>query len=253
MNRCSKCGCQFRTLEDEHGDHPCPRCGYHYEDRWNLRPEDETYSEDDTPVVLKERPIIFNSEMVRAILDGTKSQTRRVMKIQPSIKPQTFIDIKGRFIAGWPGESEFDYFDCHCPYGKPGDRLWVRETWNQPFRATETNNGCIYRADYGWKGRPDLTMEMGDDQPWSPSIFMPRSASRITLEVTGVRVERVQEISEDDAEVEGISGEWHLIEVPSARAGFRALWDLINAKRCYGWDVNPWVWVVEFKPIDKET
>lgn len=130
-------------------------------------------------------------------------------------------------------------------------RLWVRETW-YPRCADAKDYGTdeiIYRADYGGTGgcvfRPS----------WNPSIFMPRWASRITLEVTGVRAERVQDITEEDAKAEGVilHGGWNANDTEYAinyRGGFSRLWDSINAKRGYGWDKNPWVWVIEFKRLD---
>ena len=172
-----------------------------------------------TAATIRERPIIFSGEMVRAILDGRKTQTRRV------IKPQR---------------------DYCCLYGKPGDRLWVRETWCLGDDL-DGNEAIYFRAD-----------APPGDYIWSPSIHMHREASRITLEVTDVRVERVQEISADDAEAEGIPT--HVVEHTFRKcyrgAGERAakrieyfsrLWDNLNAKRGYGWDANPWVWVVAFR------
>jgi hypothetical protein len=164
---------------------------------------------------MNERPILFSGEMVRAILEGRKTQTRRV------IKPQLRINYK-------------------CPYGQPGDRLWVRETW-QCFKPnteeiinpnTVNIRALAYRATNEWRGK------------WRPSIHMPRWASRITLEITAVRVERLQDIGEVDAMREGdpTCENTHI-------DWFRALWDSINAKRGYSWESNPWVWVVEFQRI----
>lgn len=182
---------------------------------------------------MTERPILMSGPMINAIFDGRKTQTRRVVKPQPKWKAHNgvlaFDDRVNRGI--------------HCPYGQPGDRLWVRETWAQhPDEA-----GIIWRAtDPGWDDN-DYGIK------WKPSIFMPRWASRITLEVTSVRVERVQDITPRDVVAEGIyhePGEWgpdeaydHLIK------GFAHLWDQINAKRGYSWDANPWVWVIGFKVL----
>ena len=167
---------------------------------------------------MKERPIIFSAEMVQAILDGRKTQTRRVMKVPPR-------EINGVGIV---------YESDKCPYGQPGNRLWVRETWAY-WGSIETPEAIIYRTDGDKAG-----------VRWRPSIYMPRKYSRITLEVTGVRVERVQDISHRDALAEGVSYDVSQDDgAPVPR--FQKLWDSINAKRGYSWDKNPWVWVVEFK------
>lgn len=136
---------------------------------------------------------------------------------------------------------------ARCSFGQPGDRLWVRETWADYTHNIVSNNGVgiasttrpIYRAD------DDSSLY---DVRWKPSIHMPRWASRITLEVTEVRVERVQEITEDDVLAEGITHEFYMTE--AARIGeYRDLWNHLNAKRGYGWDANPWVWVIRFGPL----
>jgi len=192
---------------------------------------------------MKERPILFSGPMVQAILGGRKTMTRRVIKFP-------YIEIRDDGILASeyhdPG-TERPSGLCHkvtCPYGQPGDKLWVRETW-MPF----TEQGCpvgatIYRAT----DHP----EPDGDSPlrWNPPIFMPKSASRITLEITAVRVERVQDISEMDTYAEGRSLNETMDPVtrPGA-AWFRALWDSLNAKRGYGWDANPWVWVLSFKRV----
>lgn len=214
----------------------------------------------------KERPIIFSGSMVRAILDGRKTQTRRVIK--------NIVEGSG----GWPSFSKGRHHGNmvkpkYCPYGLPGDRLWVRETYaihqtvdhirRPDGRAfSEVSDGCAaYRAD-GHDTVEDLRSHikvMGDmsleaieiqGDRWRPSIHMPRWASRITLEVTDVRVERVQEIetSPEDMLAEGVTA---VTEAAVHLAfEFRKLWDSINAKRGFGWDVNPWVWVVSFKVLD---
>ena len=177
-----------------------------------------------------EHPILFSTEMVRAILNGRKTQTRRVIKPQPSgIRLSPFVKSGIEDIHGY--EIKIKY---HVE-----DMLWVRETWadfeggiNLPFEP------IMYKAD-------DDTAKY----KWRPSIYMPRWASRITLEITNVRVERVQEISEDDARQEGckswkgVLGDGEM----SAREAFIRLWNSINQKRGYGWDVNPYVWVIEFE------
>jgi len=174
---------------------------------------------------MSEHPILFNTDMVKAILDGRKTQTRRI------IKPQPFLGDKFQNYEPQVGK---------CPYGYEGDRLWVRETFAEPFGK---GMGVIYRADYG-----------ENLHTWKPSIFMPRWASRITLEVTAVRVERLQEISGKDAQQEGFP--WHGIGA-TLQFGYRPpltwfsdLWDSLNAKRGYGWSNNPWVWCISFRKIE---
>lgn len=222
---------------------------------------------------MNEKPILMSGPMVKAILEGRKTQTRRVIKPQlpeygyESVVPDLPVFFwKGhRFIAPYQ-------LVAHCPYGQPGDSLWVRETWTALF---ENDNGMIlwwhdtpkeqrtkdrlidsitYRADY--KPEPD------DEWPFVPSIFMPRWASRLTLQVTGVRVERVQDISVDDIQAEGVypglqaaCENWKAASIKNDNyqyiQDFKWLWDSINGKRpgC-SWDDNPWVWVVEFRKID---
>ena len=172
---------------------------------------------------MKERPILFNAEMVRAIRDGRKTQTRRVIKPQPI---RDYAELVSR-----------------CPYGAPGDKRWVRETWRDDSFDWEwgTRQQIAYRAD-GDNG----------DHTWRPSIHMPRWASRITLEVTGAGAERVQDITPEDVVAEGVSLDG-LCDYPAwifsnaIYEQFRELWDSPNAKRGYGWDSNPWVWVLEFE------
>ncbi len=171
----------------------------------------------------KERPIIFGSEMVKAILEGRKTQTRRVVKPQPSAGV--------RFSPFVPGQVEDGHgAEMRCPYAV--DRLWVRETWGY-WGSIQTPEWVIYREDGDKAG-----------MRWMSPIFMPRWASRITLEVVSVRVERLQEISDSDARAEGV-----LCDL-NCRRPFVNLWDFINAERGYGWDANPWVWVIDFERIE---
>lgn len=221
----------------------------------------------------KERPILFSGEMVRAILDGRKTQTQRVIRwSEKSHEEEGALLLEGKSGAYWP-------YNCHsgnenpvaCPYGVPGDRLWVREA----FRFGEHWNGnhntatnlVNYRADGEWRHLGLPTTPWTHEEPnnpedkWRPSIFMPRWASRITLEVTAVRVERVQDISEEDATAEGLEsfteyhtmpGKPHLQEPyrqVEALEQFEDLWDRLNKKRGYVWEKNPWVWVVTFRKI----
>ena len=200
---------------------------------------------------MKERPILFSGAMVRAILEGKKTQTRRVVKWPEGFEPETatverfqrYPDGSYRAIV-WGSPYDDGAFSVKCKYGGPGDRLWVRETWGvhrcieQAYQRDRCQVGVgllHYKADEGCH----------PVKRWRPCIHMPRWASRIALEVTGVRVERVQEISVEDALAEGM-----LASDPYKLAGeYEALWNEINAKRGYGWDVNPWVWVVEFKRV----
>jgi len=187
------------------------------------------------------RPILFSAPMVRALLAGTKTQTRRVVKPQPVMRdgePEWPADAKRPRGRGFED----------CPYGAPGDRLWVRETWN----TFEGWAGYFYAADnhsfgIGADDDPDHIPEHA--VRWRPSIHMPRAASRITLEITAVRVERLQDISEADAIAEGADP---LLVPPDGGSaphveGYRTLWEYINGAG--SWDLNPWVWVVEFRRV----
>lgn len=214
---------------------------------------------------MKERPILFSAPMVRALLDGSKTQTRRV------VKPQPYIDAQGN--ACWNGsnfgqDSRGPHIQAltspipssktgrvRCPYGKAGDQLWVRESFCRIDGQTRPWIETDYRATYKHGDR--LGDTLGIKKRWTPSIHMPRHASRITLQIVSVRVERLQDISEVDAISEGIektlSGFWSLYGQASVdgtyspRASYRALWESINGHG--SWDANPWVWVVEFKRV----
>lgn len=182
---------------------------------------------------MKERPILFSGPMVRALLAGTKTQTRRVVKPQPA----------GEWAV--PGKTA-------CPYGQPDDRLWVRETW-MDLQGTGVQLASKSRYAYG----ADTIAGSWDDEcriayglKWKPSIHMPRAACRITLEITGVRVERLQDISADDARAEGcpdkpVPGAEQASVDAFARQWYGDLWEQINGPG--SWDANPWVWVVEFR------
>lgn len=204
---------------------------------------------------MKERPILFSAPMVRAILDGSKTQTRRVAKRTAAGHVKETGGHRRWHIA------DFDAY-LACPYGQPGDRLWVRETWaaphsedGRPPRAIQCDQLRIHYS--ASEGRGGLV--------WRPSIHMPRWASRITLEITAVRVERLWEVSEADAVSEGVGGitvsdggatRWVNYSRPDskgsafgdARSSYRSLWDEINGQG--SWDANPWVWVVEFKRLE---
>ena len=179
----------------------------------------------------------MRGEMVRAILDGRKTQTRRIVKPQPSVIHAIHAD------ASLTTNCIFRNGDqrIHCPHGQPGDRLWVKETWVKTDGMTSVPD-VFYRASENAVNAEQLS-------PWKPSIFMPRWASRITLEIVGVRVERVQDITETDAMAEGVAWKDHagLARFTAAKL-YAALWDSINAKT-HPWASNPWVWVIEFKRV----
>lgn len=196
-------------------------------------------------MIFKERPILFSAEMVRAILEGRKTMTRRALKWQPlDIIPcpryQIELDngdIKSCVVA-WVAltttEPEPHGKMIRCRYGQPGDRLWVRETFSYTGDGDTITNQILYRSD---------GEQIDRDPIWRPSIHMPRWASRITLEIVNVKVERLQDISEADAQKEGMS-------FIGSRAMFAKLWDSINAKRGYSWESNPWIWAIEFKRVE---
>jgi hypothetical protein len=208
------------------------------------------------------RPIIFSSPMIRAILDGRKIMTRRVIKPQPTavyyVHPEHPVQV-----MEWKGTR---WYPASTAWGtpQPGDRLWVKETW-----CVSGEGFNIFWVRYG-ADQSERRFELIPHPPmllagkWRPSIFMPRWASRITLEITAVRIERVQDITEEDAKAEGcgeyVGGEgpvpesslsvepgyWH----PNFfRDGFRFLWNSLNAKRGYGWESNCWVWVISFRRL----
>ncbi|ECJ2555356.1 hypothetical protein [Salmonella enterica] len=211
---------------------------------------------------MKERGMIFNAEMVNAILSGRKTQTRRPIKW----KQTRFTEIAERDDGSlWPWAE-----DCErggdiwfaCPYGEIGDRIWVRETWQVIHDHIDESSHVEYRTyapsipkekDRYW--HTVYAEHFGDESredrgfPWRPAIHMPRWASRITLEITDVRVERLRGLSEEDAKSEGI--------IPSAggvlpgweyRINFRDLWmDIYGTDN---WEANPWVWVIEFKRVE---
>ena len=217
---------------------------------------------------VKERPILFSAPMVRAILEDRKTVTRREVKKRAALDCLA-AGFEPAFLA-LSGNADL------CPYGRPGDRLWVRETWycdhfevmRGPYLKPDdldvseaVNDGTlVYAAD-------GLTPYEADQPIWKPSIHMPRWASRILLEITAVRVERLQDISEEQAKAEGIASVafrpddgWPIctgymvgtddgkspLETTAARA-FTKLWSSINDP--HAWDANPWVWVVEFKRV----
>lgn len=228
---------------------------------------------------VKERGMIFNDEMVRAILEGRKTQTRRIMKNQPAeVGPEAPVMVR-KIGAGfqWCGADGVSSV-FNCPFGIVGDRIWVRETWailgnedgcsvdwnDNLCRGDEKSAARIYRAsceqkpgDYGLWSIPDdadwkpHTVNEKFDGGWRPSIHMPRWASRILLEITDVRVERLRDMSEADAKAEGASPAMYKITPPEAvyRVGFGDIWRSIYGQD--NWLSNPWVWVIEFKRVQE--
>ena len=187
---------------------------------------------------MKERPIIMRADDVRAILAGTKTQTRRIAKLSSAGR----VERGGR---NWHVDDPDAAFAC--PYGQPGDRLWVRESLRFVRVGENYHEHAVYAADGVRVPRcPDLLPQFCDGMAFGlarsvPSIHMPRWASRITLEITGVRVERLQDISAADAWAEGIA---YSPDVDPVHA-YRELWEQINGPG--SWDANPFVWVVEFR------
>lgn len=220
---------------------------------------------------MKEKPVIFGTDMVRAILDGRKSQTRRVLKPQPRVLHRTgdgfsyywtacdyiiekslveLMDVEAAHVVWCDDTAPQEYFVRRCPYGHVGDRLWVRERhafiaphiYSAPIEQCDieyyADNPVPYPGDWpaeAARGNPDAPK-------WRSSIFMPRWASRITLEITGAHIERLQQIGGSDAWAEG----------GMTVAQFIDLWNRINARRGYVWDTNPWVYVIEFERIQND-
>lgn len=209
---------------------------------------------------MTERGMIFNGEMVRAILDGRKTQTRRIMKVQPESNQLGLLLITDSTKHSDIGKyhwAESNATGNHvrsnlflCPFGAAGDRIWVRETWAR-YNIDQDSHDMAYRATI-----PEDWPESGR---WRPSIHMPRWASRITLEITDVRVERLNAISEEDARAEGIidggclnCGEPEPCGCanpePDATDAFAYLWQSIYGQEI--WNANPWVWVISFKRVE---
>lgn len=217
---------------------------------------------------MKERGMIFNGEMVRAILDGRKTQTRRPVKF-PVHDKNLGCELAGNELAGELSAGNY----LNSAFGKPGDRIWVRETFQGPLfnyeqmdeyledsSKFEKPEFCQYAADGGH--RPEY--QDADDNlrhGWRPSIHMPRWASRILLEITGVRVERLNAISKEDVDAEGFAGDYPTSVFPNLFPGEPKDWSHLSMRDCYGvlwksiygeesWKANPWVWVIEFKRVE---
>lgn len=225
----------------------------------------------------KSRPILFSDEMVRAILEGRKTQTRRVSDLEiyeeRYLNGRAFeISYKMPTSSGNMGGGEAatrKYFaEKFCKYGTVGDRLWVREAWAKvPFTCTWNELPYKRSPDGEWNAFYRTGFDRSAPSSWKPSIHMPRWASRITLEVTGVRVERLQDISDEDANAEGFEGTFEHSqgcdyedcalaggvedcdgELSTAVDNFQTYWDSFNAKNpSHSWAANPWVWAISFK------
>jgi hypothetical protein len=235
------------------------------------------------PAQIKERPILFSPPMIKAILENRKTQTRRIIKPQPPNGCAVgFSAFSGK------DRVEFRRYPSHklgghqsfvkCPYGQPGDRLWVRETWGtgtRPDPHDGWHDGLEYRADQiGLDEHDDLPLHIvseehdltGYKKGWHPSIHMPRWASRITLEITQIRVERLQQISEADAVAEGVecprvgqkcNGQIQCGDTSREPQDcvcadgyivlYKLLWERINGRG--SWEKNPWVWVLGLKRV----
>ena len=243
---------------------------------------------------MTERGMIFNAEMVRAILDGRKTQTRRIMKLQPkpsksrpgdfwfsSKKLESMVHVSDLAPGNSPIADYHLFIQEHCcPFGAVGDRIWVREAFRVHSRATDVAT-LVYKASErnSWTEqthRVPVTVcnKPATPEKWTPSLHMPRWASRILLEITDVRVERLNAISEEDAQREGVHTEvwdqtvvarnyaardeffqfWsedmpHYVEMNQLyRSSFRSLWESIYGEE--SWKANPWVWVIEFKRVE---
>lgn len=190
---------------------------------------------------MRERPILFNGAMVRAILAGHKTQTRRAVNPQPTLDtdawerasrdPDRWVGIGSSAVTGGTRQT---WGWASCPFGQPGDRLWVRETW-APHADYPDARRAVYRADPGSEH---------DAERWHPSIHMPRWACRLVLEITDVRIERLQAISEADAENEGADP--ITAKVPTHWDAFRYVWEDTGGD----WAADPWVWVIGFRPLE---
>ncbi len=231
---------------------------------------------------MKEKPILMTSDLVLATLKGRKTQTRRIVKNWDEYQYVDQLEDNWRFSWDAPGVVGFEYVDC--PYGVPGDRLWVRERhklWTEEFPDEPDEMGDIANINKAefvrWAATPrigrrrwvsdgttdnitylDKSTPIANapkfDAPWRPFIHMPRWACRLVLEVVSVRVERIRDIGLDDIEKEGVSCNYccplSLHDAAKYREKFKALWNNINGPN--SWDANPWVWVVEFKRVEKQ-
>lgn len=209
---------------------------------------------------MTERPILMSAPMVRSILEGTKTQTRRALHVQPPEDHARLVvepycpTVVNRYGDELPGDEVFGVttedgaWGLRCPYGEPGTKLWVREAWAHDAESLEQCRAAFEDALGGIEYGPyyRATEIAPDTLKWRPSIHMPRWASRITLEVTGVRVERLQDISRGDAMAEGCPFP-NMAKGPDPRLWYEDLWKSINGAG--SWDANPFCWVIEFSRL----
>jgi hypothetical protein len=202
---------------------------------------------------MNEKPILFSTPMVQAILEGRKIQTRRIIKnvwdVMPEKEEGPVFAYKFKFYKG--STTAGDPVKIKCPW-EVGMILWVRETWIPPHHKINPDemDPLCYKA----------TNPNPEKMKWKPSIFMPKKFTRIWLEVTDVRIERIQDITEEDAKSEGIKYVYDFHPLGTCEYGrshaskaFQDLWDSLNKKRGFGWDINPWVFVINFKRIDHDS
>jgi hypothetical protein len=217
---------------------------------------------------MKERPILMSTPMVQAILQGRKTMTRRIIAFPEDFNCE---DVYDNSPYGLKYTSDFGGGTVQrlpCKYGTVGDRFWVRETFTKLVPEHFIDKHFVYKADmcYSSERIRQNYIQLGYPYQWKPSIFMPRSASRITLEITNIRVERLQSISEEDAIREGVGAGFQMnagwpdythiengvcmVTQDSARMSFWTLWESINGLgHTESWEGNPWVWVIEFKVL----
>lgn len=209
-----------------------------------------------------EKPILFSTPMVNAILSGKKTQTRRIMPFCNQIDVEDLNEISFREMMNYPDNSFRAIFDTDdapfsekCKYGKVGDLLWVRESYCPKYYDNYSN---AYKAQWN-----DIAAELIPEPKWKPSIYMPKSACRIWLQVTNIKVERLQQISEDDSIKEGIDSKFNKMFEKTMYLdyltntfnrvnpinSYKTLWESINGEN--SWLANPWVWVIEFKRVER--
>ena len=216
---------------------------------------------------MKERPILMNTESVAGIIDDRKTQTRRILKLDFATKIVKEIEVVA---LSSKGQWLINYWKYKCPYGKIGDRLWVRETWGFEKKryikpSINTPVGAYFEGEIFYKADDEYLPGM----KWRPSIHMFRKDSRINLEITDIRVEKINQITGEDCIEEGVPQtyggfkgfvpEWaskdkndasYFYDNRTSRENFYLLWNSINAKRGYGWETNPYVWCISFKILD---
>lgn len=220
------------------------------------------------------KPILFNGEMVRAILNGRKTCTRRIVKPQQLVGllpdkckngvPEEFLKEKKLMFKPYCDMTDIELINTayKVPY-KPGDVLYVRETWHKYLKRVGSGENCRLQEFFGY--RASIANSEDAEEPWKPSIHMPKEAARIFLRVTNVRVERLQEMKDEDCEKEGLENFCKkcstlfsecdtCLNDGGIKEDFKELWDSTIKKSdlaTYGWDANPWVWVIEFERCEK--